>query len=85
MISVEKLGCRIAYLRRVQGLTQTQVADRIGVTPQAVSKWERGLACPDLVCLDELSDLLGTDIDTLLRGAALDQSPARRLVSIAVS
>ncbi len=70
MISVEKLGIRIACLRRANGLTQTQVADRLGVTPQAVSKWERGLACPDLVCLDELSDLLGTTIDGLLRGAA---------------
>lgn len=74
MISVEKLGVRIALLRRAQGLTQIQVADRIGVTPQAVSKWERGLACPDLVCLDELADLLDTTIDALLRGASFETS-----------
>lgn len=72
MISVEKLGARISHLRRAQGLTQMQVALRLGVTPQAVSKWERGLACPDLVCLDELADLLETSIDILLRGASYE-------------
>ncbi len=84
MISVEKLGVRIALLRRAQGLTQTQIADRLGVTPQAVSKWERGLACPDLVCLDELSDLLGISIDTLLRGAAYEIIRTDRLESVAI-
>ncbi len=84
MISVEKLGARIALLRRKQGLTQTQVADRMGVTPQAVSKWERGLACPDLVCLDELADLLGISIDTLLRGAAYDVVYVRDYGAIAL-
>lgn len=84
MISVEKLGVRIAYLRRTRGLTQTQIANRLGVTPQAVSKWERGLACPDLVCLDELSDLLGISIDALLRGAAYEIIRPDRLESVAI-
>ena len=84
MISVDKLGSRIALFRRSRGLTQTQVADRIGVTPQAVSKWERGLACPDLVCLDELSDLLGISIDVLLRGASYEIIRTDRLESIAI-
>ena len=84
MISVDKLGARIALLRRARGLTQTQIADRLGVTPQAVSKWERGLACPDLVCLDELSDLLGISIDALLRGAACEIIRADRLESVAI-
>ncbi len=84
MISVDKLGARIALLRRARGLTQTQVADRLSVTPQAVSKWERGLACPDLVCLDELSDLLGISIDALLRGAACEIIRTDRLESVAI-
>ena len=48
MIHPEELGSRIAARRRVLGLTQGQVAVHMGVSPQAVSKWERGLACPDL-------------------------------------
>lgn len=68
MICLDQLGLRIAHMRRERGLTQGQVALRMGVTPQAVSKWERGLSCPDLVFLDELADLLDTTIDVLLTG-----------------
>ncbi|MCQ2430131.1 MAG: helix-turn-helix domain-containing protein [Clostridia bacterium] len=68
MIRPDQLGARIADSRRGRGLTQAELADRMGVTPQAVSKWERGLACPDLVFLDELSALLCVSIDWLLTG-----------------
>ena len=68
MIRLDQLGSRIAESRRERGLTQAEVADRMGVTPQAVSKWERGLACPDLVFLDDLSFVLGVSIDWLLTG-----------------
>ncbi len=68
MISIEQLGSRIADRRKAVGLTQIQIADRMGVTPQAVSKWERGLAFPDLAYLDDLAELLNMSIDMLLRG-----------------
>ena len=68
LIYPEQVGIRIAEGRRRQGLTQNRVAARMGVTPQAVSKWERGLSCPDLVLLDELAELLDTSIDRLLTG-----------------
>ena len=68
MIHPEQLGSRIAARRRVLGLTQGQVAIHMGVSPQAVSKWERGLAFPNPVWLDELADILGTSIDSLLTG-----------------
>ena len=68
MIVLEQLGARIAQLRRDQGLTQEMLAQRMGVSPQAVSKWERGLACPNPVWLDDLADVLGTSIDSLLTG-----------------
>ena len=68
MIVLEQLGARIAQLRRDRGLTQDMLAQRMGVSPQAVSKWERGLAFPNPVWLDELADILGTSIDSLLTG-----------------
>ncbi len=71
MIHPEQLGSRIAERRRARGLTQGQIADRMGVSPQAVSKWERGLACPDLVFLDDLADLLDISLQELLTGRSL--------------
>ncbi len=68
MIQPTELGTRIAARRRARGLTQGQVAIHMGVSPQAVSKWERGLACPDLVFLDDLADLLDVSIEELLLG-----------------
>ena len=70
MIHPEELGSRIAARRRVLGLTQGQVAVHMGVSPQAVSKWERGLACPDLVFLDDLAELLNIGIVELLMGGS---------------
>ena len=69
MIHPEQLGARIAARRRALGLTQGQVAACMGVSPQAVSKWERGLACPDLVFLDDLAALLDIGLEELLLGA----------------
>jgi transcriptional regulator with XRE-family HTH domain len=68
MIHPEQLGSRIAARRRVLGLTQGQVAIHMGVSPQAVSKWERGLACPDLVFLDDLAELRDIGLEDLLIG-----------------
>lgn len=73
MIHPEQLGARIAVRRRALGLTQGQVAAYMGVSPQAVSKWERGLACPDLVFLDDLATLLDMGLEELLVGP---RSPA---------
>lgn len=68
MICLDQLGSRIAAGRHAQGLTQGQLADRMGVTPQAVSKWERGLSCPDILFLDDLAGVLCLSIDQLLTG-----------------
>ena len=68
MIQPTELGYRIADRRRARGLTQGQVAIHMGVSPQAVSKWARGLACPDLVFLDDLAALLDGTIEELLLG-----------------
>ena len=65
MLNTEEFGRRLANLRRQMGKKQREVADELGVTPQAVSKWERGLSCPDILMLDELSTSLGVTITEL--------------------
>lgn len=62
----EKLAENIAAKRRALGLTQQNVAEKLGVSFQAVSKWEQGTACPDIALLPEIASLLGMTIDGLL-------------------
>jgi DNA-binding XRE family transcriptional regulator len=66
MFNNEKVGKRIAALRKDKGLTQEQLAARLDVTGQAVSKWENGAALPDIALLPPLSRLLDTSLDRLL-------------------
>ena len=60
------VGRNIARLRLSQGMTQERLAQRMGVTPQAVSKWENDLNYPDVAALPALAALLGTSVDSLL-------------------
>ena len=62
----QTLGKRIIFHRKRLGLTQDQLAEQLGVTAQAVSKWENDLSCPDIAMLPKLSSLFGISIDTLL-------------------
>lgn len=59
------MGENIAYLRRTTGMTQEVLAYRLGVTSQAVSKWERQLSCPDVALLPAMADVFGVSIDDL--------------------
>lgn len=61
------LGSRIAVLRKKRGLTQEQLAEQMGVSAQAVSKWENDLSCPDITMLPQLADFFQVSIDELLR------------------
>ncbi len=63
-----KIGGLIRCLRQERGLTQRQLAERMGISDKAVSKWERGMGCPDLSLLPELSDIFHVDLDQLLAG-----------------
>lgn len=65
MLNTEEFGRRLASLRRRSGKKQRQIAEELGLTPQAVSKWERGLSCPDILMLDELASSLGVPIAAL--------------------
>ena len=58
-------GQRIARLRREQGMTQEMLAQKLGITNQAVSKWESDQCCPDIMQLPQLADLFGISLDAL--------------------
>ena len=59
------LSSRISTLRRETGLTQDALAEKLGVTFQAVSKWENALSCPDIALLPPIADVFGVSIDSL--------------------
>ena len=60
-----EIGSKIKTLRLAAAMTQEQLAQKLSVTPQAVSKWESGASMPDIQLLPELSVTLGTSIDAL--------------------
>ena len=68
LIDMNLFACRIASLRHEAGLTQKELAQRCCVTSQAVSKWEHGISCPDIMILDELADALHVSLQHLLAG-----------------
>ena len=63
-----KIGELICTLRKEKGLTQVQLAERLNVSDKAVSKWERGLGCPDVSLLARLSQVFAVDLEKLLAG-----------------
>ena len=65
---------KLAELRRQRGWSQEQLANRLGITRQSVSKWESGTAMPDLEKLIALSELLDVTIDFLVKDSALPDS-----------
>lgn len=68
---MNKIGMFIKKLRKEKGLTQQQLADKLNVTFQAVSKWENGETLPDTGLLLDLCDELSTTADTLLNGGVI--------------
>lgn len=72
----ETMGVRIARLRRERGMTQADLANQMGVTDKAVSKWERDRSCPDLHSLPRLARALGVPVEELLPGEGLTKQTA---------
>ena len=66
---MNKIGKTIADLRKANNMTQSEVADILGVSYQAVSKWERDESLPDITLLPQIADLYHISIDQLLRGS----------------
>lgn len=82
MIDATKVGKQIADLRKVKGLTQNQLGERLNVSFQAVSKWERGETLPDVGILLDLAKVLETTVDHILNGGQRMMEYTRR-VSVA--
>lgn len=68
MLDNEAVGRQIALLRTDKGLTQSELGERLGVSFQAVSKWERGETLPDTALLPDLANVLETTVDNVLCG-----------------
>ncbi len=64
----QKTGELILSLRKEKGMTQKQLADILNISDKTISKWERGLGCPDVSLLNSLANALGVDIEKILSG-----------------
>ena len=60
-------GMMIASLRKENGMTQFELAEKMGVTDKAVSKWERDLSCPDVNTIPKLAEVFGISVDELMQ------------------
>lgn len=67
-MDIKKVGTQISALRKSKGLTQNELGERLGVSFQAVSKWERGENLPDISLLPDLARILETTTDSILLG-----------------
>jgi len=67
-MNTQKVAQQISALRKSKGITQSELGERVGVSFQAVSKWERGETLPDIAVLPDLARVLETSIDNILLG-----------------
>ena len=68
------IGAFLAVLRKANGMTQQQVADRLNVSNKTVSKWERDESLPDLTLIPALAEMFHVTADEILRGQRMDQT-----------
>ena len=72
-MKMEKVGDFIRKKRKDKNLTQKELAKELGVSDKAISKWERGICCPDISLLKELSSILGVSVNELLSGEDIEK------------
>ena len=70
---MESIGKKIAFYRKARGMTQEELSEKLGVSPQAVSKWENDIACPDIQLLAPLAKILEVTTDELLSAEPIQQ------------
>lgn len=66
-VTTMNIGNNIAVLRKKKGITQEELANELGVSAQAVSKWENNSSCPDVSLLTKIADYFGVSVDALFR------------------
>ena len=64
----EKIGSLIFQLRKEKNLTQKQLGEKLGLSDKTISKWERGLGCPDISLLRDISKIFNVNIEKILLG-----------------
>lgn len=85
----QTLGKRICACRKEKGMTQLELAEKMGVTDKAVSKWERDLSAPDINSIPKLAELLDISVEALMQGTTDPGEPvqtnkAREIVDTAL-
>ena len=76
------LGTMIAELRKQHGMTQLELAEKMGVTDKAVSKWERDLSCPDINSIPGLAEILGVSVEDLMQVKKEAEAPVSKVAEI---
>ena len=72
----------IAELRKQHGMTQLELAEKMGVTDKAVSKWERDLSCPDINSIPNLAEILGVSVEELMQVKKEAEAPVSKVTEI---
>ncbi len=83
MVDLSITATKIANLRKEKGFTQEELATRLGVSSQAISKWERALSLPDIDLLIDISKILGVSIDFLLNKDIIVQNQNKQVDELA--
>ena len=73
MFNMTQVGINISKMRKSKGLTQMELADKLGISFQAVSNWERGISMPDISKLGELSALFDVSTDEILGSGRISE------------
>ena len=77
-----RIGQFIAQMRKEKNMTQKDLAEQLHITDKAVSKWERGLSCPDITLLTSIAGILGVTTGELLNGKREENTPKAAVGSV---
>ena len=73
----QSMGETISTLRKEKGMTQKELADMLGITDKAVSKWEHNVAYPDTATIPALAEILGVSVEELMHAKSVPAEPKK--------